>query len=371
MERSGDNAQVTDETTFHVTLAANGKRFEVRADETVLEGARRAGLALPYSCLGGTCGSCKATILAGELAYRQPPLGLDAAEAARHEALLCQAMPRSDLSIVAREVPSAADVPCRMLALKVARLDLLAPDVMGVYLMPPRGTRLRWLAGQYLDVLLAPPRDASEAERAAGTKRRAVSIANAPEESDHIELHVRRVPGGGFTEHVFTEMKVGDVLRIEGPLGTFVPREDSERPMLFVAGGTGFAPIKAIIEHFFFLGTTRAMHLYWGARHAEDIYLPALPAGWVERHPAFGFTPVLSDAPGSARGGLVHEAVLEDHPDLLPFDVYMSGPPGLIDAARRRFVQAGLDESRLYYDSFEYAPDVLAAILAKRAGVRA
>lgn len=363
---TGDNAHVAtpDEIPsgpeFDVTLAQNGKRFAVRADETVLEGARRAGLALPYSCLGGTCGSCKATILDGELAYRQPPLALDAAEEARHQALLCQAMPRSDLVIVAREVPSAADVPRRTMALKVARLDLLAPDVMGLYLVPPRGQRLLWLAGQYIDVLLPEG------------KRRAFSIANAPEESDHIELHIRRVPGGGFTEHVFTGMKVGDILRIEGPLGTFVPREDSERPMLFVAGGTGFAPIKAIIEHFFFLGTTRSMHLYWGARNHEDIYLPTLPARWVDGHPSFAFTPVLSDGDdASVRRGLVHEAVLEDHGDLSPFDVYMSGPPGLIDAARRRFVQAGLDESRLYYDSFEYAPDVLAAILAKRAGVRA
>jgi CDP-4-dehydro-6-deoxyglucose reductase, E3 len=344
---------------YIVTLPASGKSFPVAEDETVLEAARRAGLALPYSCLAGVCGSCKATLLVGECHYpRNPPTGLNAAEVARHQALLCQAVPLSDLVIAAREVASVADIPRRTLPLKLMRKDRLADDVMRLDLIAPRGERLRYLAGQYLDILLPEG------------KRRAFSIANAPHDAEHIELHIRNVAGGGFTHFVFDELSIGHIFRIEGPLGTFVPREDSERPMLFMAGGTGFAPIKAIIEHFLHLGTRRSMHLYWGARTAADLYLRALPERWA-RESQLRFTPVLSateDAEG-AQIGLVHEAVLVNHPDLGAFDVYMSGPPAMIDAGRRAFVQAGLPEDRLYYDSFDYAPDVLAQILRGRAGI--
>jgi CDP-4-dehydro-6-deoxyglucose reductase len=347
---------------FTVTLAGGGRRFDVDPGETVLEAARRAGLALPYSCLGGRCGSCKATIVAGECHYpRQPASALDAAERAHHDALLCQAVPLSDLTIAAREVPSVADFPRRQLALKVVGKEVVAPDVVRVLLKPPRGERLRWLAGQYLDVLLPEG------------KRRAFSIANAPEEGDHVELHIRHVPGGGFTHWVFAEMPIGAVWRIEGPLGTFVPREDSERPIIMVAGGTGFAPLKAIVEHFLHLRSTRPLHVFRGVRDEAELYLRDLPASWAQRHPALFVETVLSEPKGDEAvrhaTGLVHEAVLRNFADLSPFDVYMSGPPALIEAGRRAFVGAGLPEERLYYDSFEYAPDVLAAILRARAGI--
>lgn len=345
--------------THSVTLQANGKRFDVEDDECVLDAARRAGLALPYSCLAGVCGSCKATLLSGDCHYpRNPPSALNAAELARHQVLLCQAVPRSDLVIAAREVASVADIPRRVLALKLARKTLLAPDVMQLMLTPPRGESLKRLPGQYLDVLLP------------GGRRRAFSIANAPHLGGGIELHVRHVAGGDFTEHVFTDLAPGAVLRVEGPLGTFVPREDSERPMIFVAGGTGFAPIKALIEHFLHLGTRRAITLYWGARAPGELYLRELPEQWAAAH-ALRFVPVISDpeAAGGMRAGFVHEAVLEDANELARADVYMSGPPALIDAGRRSFVQAGLAEERLYYDSFDYAPDVLAHILKARAGI--
>jgi CDP-4-dehydro-6-deoxyglucose reductase, E3 len=345
-----------------VTLHGSGKRFSVQADETVLEAARRQGLALPYSCLGGLCGSCKATVISGSCHYpRQPPEALSGDERDHQQALLCQAVPLSDLTVIAREVASVADFPKRTLALKVVEMSLLAPDVMRLMLKAPRGERLRYLAGQYLDVLLP------------GGKRRAFSIANAPEDAELIELHIRNVAGGGFTHHVFAEMAVGEVLRVEGPLGTFVPREDSERRMLMVAGGTGFAPIKAIVEHFLHLGTARPIAVYWGVRAEADLYLPDLSARWLARHAELRFTEVLSEAPPEQRNrhriGMVHEIVLADIPDLSGHDVYMSGPPPMIAAARRAFAHAGLSEERLYYDSFEYAPDVLAAILRGRAGI--
>ncbi|MEO8670815.1 MAG: 2Fe-2S iron-sulfur cluster-binding protein [Tahibacter sp.] len=343
-----------------VILQASGKSFEVAPQETVLEAAQRAGLALPYSCLSGVCGSCKANLIEGQICYpRNPPAALNAAEQARHQVLLCQAVPCSDLRIAVREVASVADMPRRTLALKLREKNRLAPDVMQLWLEPPRGERLTRLAGQYLDVLLTEGR------------RRAFSIANAPHTGDAIELHVRHVAGGGFTGRVFDELEPGAVLRVEGPLGTFVPREDSERPMLLVAGGTGFAPIKALVEHFLHLGTRRAMHLYWGARSAAELYQSQLPHSWARDASNFRYVPVVSDPQErqGLRAGLVHEAVVEDFPDLAEFDVYMSGPPAMIDAGRRSFAAAELADERLYYDSFDYAPDVLANILRNRAGI--
>jgi len=345
--------------SFTVTLQASGKSFDVREGETVLEAAQRAGLALSYSCLAGVCGSCKATLIDGECGYpRNPPSALSAAERARNAVLLCQAVPKTDLVIAAREVASVEDLPRRELDVRVLDKHQLASDVMRLRLAPI-GMKLRWLPGQYIDVLLKDG------------KRRAFSIALAPHFGPNLELHVRHVAGGGFTSYVFDELKSGNTLRIEGPLGTFVPREDSERPLLFVAGGAGFAPIKALIEHFLHLGTRRPMRLYWGARRAEDLYLRELPQVWRREAHDFEWQPVLSDPEiaHDARAGLVHEAVLEDEPVLSAFDIYMSGPPAMIDAGRRLFVEAGLPEDRLYYDSFDYAPDVLAQILSSRAGI--
>ncbi|WP_430392342.1 2Fe-2S iron-sulfur cluster-binding protein [Dyella sp. 20L07] len=347
---------------FTVTIKSSGRHFPVNPGETVLEAAQLAGIALPYSCRAGVCGSCKATLLAGHCTYpRNPPVALSGVAPAQHAILLCQAVPSSDLLIEAREVTSVEDIVRRQLDVVVSRKWMLAPDVIGVQLQPAAGQpRLQWLPGQYLDVLLD------------GGRRRPFSIANHPQADGSIELHVRHVAGGGFTSWVADTLKVGDTLRIEGPLGTFVPREDSERPMVFMAGGTGFAPVKAIVEHFIALGTRRPMRVYWGARNAADLYLRELAEGWVRKAHDLTFEAVISDpeqaAASGLRMGLVHEAVLEDQADLTGYDVYMSGPPAMIDAGRKLFVDAGLPEGRLYYDSFDYAPDVLAQILAGRAG---
>lgn len=346
---------------FTVTLKTSGRRFSVAAGETVLEAAQRAGVALPYSCRAGVCGSCKATLLAGHCDYpRNPPIALDAGALAQHAVLLCQAVPSSDLLLEAREVTSVEDIARRQLDVVVAEKWPLAQDVTGLRLLPAHGERrLKRLPGQYLDVLLDDG------------KRRPFSVANGPQADGMIELHVRHVAGGGFTSWVNDYLQVGDRLRIEGPLGTFVPREDSERPMLFMAGGTGFAPVKAIVEHFIALGTRRPMQVYWGARNAADLYLRPLAEYWARELPNLQFHAVVSDPAQTAgfRTGLVHEAVLADHPDLSGHDLYMSGPPAMINASHRLFLEAGLPEDRLYYDSFDYAPDVLAQIIAARAGI--
>lgn len=351
------------DVSFTVTLKASGHRFRVAEGETVLEAAQRTGLALPYSCRSGVCGSCKAIVLDGTFEYpRNPPSALSAAERAQHAALLCQAVPTSDLLLEVREVRSVEDLPRRELEVTVTQKDRLAPDVVRLRLAPPPGVpRLRWLPGQYVDVLLDDG------------KRRAFSLARAPHLGAELEVHVRRVAGGGFTSWVFDDLQAGGRLRIEGPLGTFVPREDSERPVILVAGGTGFGPVKALVEHFLHLGTRRPLHLYWGARGVADLYLRELPETWAREVPTLDFTAVVSDPgqapPAGLRVGLVHEAVLEDYPDLSGHDVYMCGPPALIDAGRRSFAEAGLPEEHLYFDSFEYAPDVLEKILGSRAGI--
>ncbi|MEO8746285.1 MAG: FAD-binding oxidoreductase [Rhodanobacter sp.] len=246
----------------------------------------------------------------------------------------------------------------RQLDVRVTAKWHLAPDVVGLRLMPGPGEgHLRRLPGQYLDVLLEDGR------------RRPFSIASGPQADAAIEWHARHVAGGGFTSLVDTTLRVDDKLRIEGPLGTFVPREDSERPMLSVAGGTGIAPIKAIVEHFIALGTQRPMELYRGGRSAADLYLLELARQWVRDVPKLRLQAVVSDPESgvSLRRGLVHEAVLEDFPDLSAHDVYMSGPPALVDAGRQLFIDAGAPESNVYFDTFDYAPDVLAQMIAGRA----
>ncbi|WP_130619221.1 2Fe-2S iron-sulfur cluster-binding protein [Dyella amyloliquefaciens] len=346
-----------------VIIQSTGRHFPAAPGETVLEAAQRAGIALPYSCRAGVCGSCKATLIEGHCDYpRNPPLALSGVAPSQHAILLCQAVPRGDLVIEAREVTSVEDIARRELDVVVARKWILAPDVIGLHLKPASDeVRLNWLPGQYLDVLLDEGR------------RRPFSIANHPEADGIIELHVRHVAGGGFTSWVADTLKLGDKLRIEGPLGTFVPREDSERPMIFMAGGTGFAPVKAIVEHFISLGTRRPMRVYWGARSAADLYLRGLAESWASKAHDLVFQAVISETEEAAshgtRVGLVHEAVLEDQPDLAGYDVYMSGPPAMINAGRKLFVDANLPEDRLYYDSFDYAPDVLALILGSRAGI--
>lgn len=328
----------------------------------MLEAAQRAGIALPYSCRAGVCGSCRAVLVSGRIEYpRNPPQALSGENKANQAILLCQAAPLSDLSIEAREVTSVKDVAKRQLNVVVTEKRQLASDVVGLHLQPAPGeTALNWLPGQYLDIVLPDG------------KHRPFSIAGNPRADGTIELHVRHVAGGGFTSWVAHGLSVGDVLRIEAPLGTFVPREDSERPIIFMAGGTGFAPVKAVVEHFIELGSRRQIDVYWGARSAADLYQHELARSWETQAPNLRFHAVVSD-PERAQGlreGLVHEAVLEDHPDLSGFDVYMSGPPPMISSGRVLFAEAGLPADKLYYDSFDYAPDVIESILRGRAGLR-
>lgn len=332
--------------SYQVTIQPSGHKFTVEADQTVLAAALDAGFALPYGCRNGACGACKGKLLAGEVDlgdYQPTTLGKD--EIARGLALFCCARPRGDLEIEVREVSAAKDIPVKTLPCRVERLEKLAHDVMGIWLKLPSNERLQFLPGQYIDFLLKDGR------------RRSFSLANAPEEDALLELHMRFVPGGQFSGHVFNAMKVKDILRINGPLGSFSLRE-SDKPILFVAGGTGFAPIKSILAHAFHHGLDRQMVLYWGAKQRRDLYLPDLPDRWQREHAHFTFIPVLSEpAPGDAwpgRTGLVHQAVLADFADLSGHQVYACGAPPMVEAARRDFIARGLPEDEFFSDAFSY-----------------
>jgi CDP-4-dehydro-6-deoxyglucose reductase len=325
----------------------------VQEGEAVLAAALRQDLVLPYGCRNGACGSCKAKIVEGRVdygVYQKKALTDD--ERAQGKALLCQARPLSDLVVEARTISAAKDIQIKVLPCRVQRMDRLADDVIVLYLKLPANERLQFLAGQYVEFLL---RDGS---------RRSFSMGNAPQDDELIQLHVRHLPGGQFTDHVFGKMKERDILRFEGPLGTFFLREDSQKPIVFVASGTGFAPIKSIIEHALHKGIARPMALYWGGRRPKDLYMNALPQQWATEHAQlFKYVPVISDAlpedGWTGRTGFVHRAVMQDFPDLSGHQVYACGIPVMVDAARRDFTaQCRLPEDEFYADSFTSQADL-------------
>ncbi|MEX0448939.1 CDP-6-deoxy-delta-3,4-glucoseen reductase [Spiribacter sp. 221] len=336
--------------THRIRIADSDHAFDAEEGESVIDAALRAGLMLPYSCRSGTCGTCMGDVVEGSIAYPDGlPPAIDSQQDSAGKALFCQARPASDLVIRVAEVRDAGDIRPRRLPARVEHIEECAPDVRRLFLKLPRDKRLPFLAGQYIDFLLR------------GDQRRSFSLANAPHDDERLELHIRHLPGGVFSGHVFNDMREGALLRFEGPLGNFFLREDSDRPMILMGGGTGFAPIKGIIEHALYIGVDRPMHIYWGARARQDLYLDHLPREWAEQHPHITYTPVLSE-PAESDGwtgatGFVHRQVVEDHPGLGGFDVYMSGPPPMINAARQAFTDAGLPADRLYYDSFEAAPE--------------
>ena len=339
-----------------VRIEPHGRTLRVAAGEPVLQAALAAGLNLPHSCKSGHCSSCRARLVSGEIHYPHGrPLGLTAQEAASGQVLLCQARPRSDLVVEARLIASVADVEIKTLPCRIARLTPLAADVLEVLLQLPAVERLRFHPGQYLDVLLEEGR------------RRSFSIACPPHDAGLLELHVRRVAGGGFTQRLFgtpadgaAALGPGSLLRIEGPMGQF-GYQGGTSPIIMVGGGTGFAPLKSMLRHVLETGIRRDIHFYWGARHVADLYEEQRVLGWTVSHSQLKFTAVLSEATRAEathhRTGWVHDAVLADYPDLSAFEVYAAGPPAMIEAMRSSFPRHGLSPQRLYFDSFDYAPD--------------
>lgn len=331
-----------------VTLQPSGHQFSVADGSTILDAALDAGINLPYGCKNGACGACKGKVLAGQvdLGIAQDN-ALPADERAAGMALFCCAVPLTDVTLEVREVNAARDIPVKTLPCRVQQLERVADDVMVVKLKLPTNERMQFLAGQYIEFLLADG------------KRRAFSLASPPHADDLLELHIRHVPGGNFTDHVFNKMKLKDILRIEGPLGSFFLREDSAKPIILLAGGTGFAPIKGLVEHALHIGIQRPMRLYWGARNRAGLYMNALAEQWAAKN-GITYTPVLSepaDGDGwTGRTGLVHEAVLADHPDLSAYQVYACGAPVMCAAALKDFTAHGLPKEEFFADVFSYAP---------------
>ena len=342
---------------FSITVQPSRHAFTAEAGETVLEAALRQGLLMPYGCRTGACGACRGKVLSGQVDHGKAQTAtLSEEDRAAGYALFCCATAQSDLSIECREIRSSLELPIKTLPAKVSKLERLASDVMLIELKLPATERLQFLAGQYIEILLKDGR------------RRAFSLANAPHADAFLQLHVRLVPGGQFTGHVFDGMKEKDLLRFSGPHGSFFLREDSAKPIVMVASGTGFAPLKAMVEHAIAEQSSkspqssRPISLYWGGRCRADLYLFELAERWAREWPSFRFVPVLSEATEadawSGRTGLVHAAVMQDHPDLSGFQVYACGAPVMVAAARCDFsAQCRLPENEFFSDSFEFSAD--------------
>lgn len=341
-------------STFQITVEPSGRQFSASGQETILAAAIHAGVGLPYGCKDGACGSCKCKKLSGEVTHEAySENALSEAELAAGLILTCRATATSDVVLESRQVTGANAFPIKKMPVRVNALEKLSHDVMRVQLQLPAHTAFQFHAGQYLEFIL---RDGS---------RRAYSMATPPHVAANtpaIELHIRHMPGGKFTDHVFGAMKEKEILRAEGPFGSFFLREDSDKPMVFLASGTGFAPIKALLEHMQHKVMTRPVSLYWGGRRPEDLYMDAWLKELSTSIPNLSYVPVISDALPEdhwiGRTGYVHQAVLDDFADLSGHEVYACGAPVVVDAARSSYTsQRGLPEECFFADAFTSEAD--------------
>ena len=341
--------------SHQITVQPSGHQFEVNENEFILDAALRQGISFPYGCRSGSCGTCLGQIISGEVEYPEGlPITVMEHEHEQGRAAFCVCTAKSDLVLDVKEITSASEIEIKKLPVRVTSLRKLADDVMEMTLKLPANERLAFRAGQYIEFLLKD------------NKRRAFSLANSPSNDEYLELHLRLVEGGYFTQHVFNEMKEKALLRIEGPHGSFFIRDADKnaetatpRPLILIAGGTGFAPIKGMVEQLLEVNNTRPLHIYWGARAKADLYRNDLPLKWAFQHAHINYIPVLSDAKDEddwqGRTGFVHTAVIQDFDDLSNAEVYLAGPPPMIEASKESFARQGLPLDQLFYDSFEYA----------------
>jgi CDP-4-dehydro-6-deoxyglucose reductase len=333
-----------------IRLSGSDLSFSAAPGQSLLDAALDASLNLPHSCKGGNCGSCRARLLRGEIDYPNgPPLGLSETEVADGYVLLCQARARTDLSIEILRISTPDQIHTKRLPARIERAVPLSHDVMGLYLKLPAAEAFEFRAGQYIDVMLS------------GGRRRSFSIASPPRDPRLLELHVRRVEGGEFSAPLFDDQRRGTLLTIEGPLGQFAYR-DGDAPMLLVGGGTGLAPLLSMMRHVVENGIERDIRLYWGVRAERDLYAHAALEDLMNRARAgFSCVPVLSEGSPEWRGrrGWVHQAAIEDVQTIEGYEVYAAGPPAMIEAVRRDFSRHGAAPERVYFDSFDYAPDTL------------
>ena len=345
--------------SFVVTIAEQDLTFTCEENQTILDAAMEAGITIPHGCRNGFCASCKGHLLSGSIDYPEgKPDGIHEDDAAAGDVLLCKAVAQSDLEILVQVMEPQPEIVVKTLPCKVVEVEHLSDDVIKLILQLPAMESFHFKAGQWVYFVLKDG------------KKRAFSLANSPNEQNQLEIQIRHAFGGVFTDFVFNELKVGAMLRIEGPHGTFWYQQD-ERPVLLVAGGTGFAPIKGIFEELSQQPIEHPLHLFWGSRAKKDLYQEQLVQQWVKDH-GIRYTPVLSDPAHddnwSGETGFVHQSVLAAYPDLSQYAVYMAGPPQMIESCRDSFIAAGIDEARLYYDSFDYSTDALKAMKDKENG---
>ncbi|OYT93473.1 MAG: CDP-6-deoxy-delta-3,4-glucoseen reductase [Burkholderiales bacterium PBB3] len=339
---------------FSVTVQPSGRSFTVPNGDTVLAAGINQGIGLPYGCKDGACGSCKCKMLSGAVVHgNHQSKALSPEEEASGYVLTCCAMPQSDLVLESRQVTEAGSLPIKKMPTRVSSMRKASDDVMVIQLQLPANDMFAYRAGQYVEFIL---RDGA---------RRSYSMANAPHLGPGVELHIRHMPGGKFTDHVFGAMKEKEILRIEGPFGSFFLREDSDKPIILLASGTGFAPVKALIEHMQHQGIARKVVLYWGARKPSDLYMQDWVQNQLATIPTLSFVPVVSDASESdawsGRTGFVHQAVMQDFPDMRAYQVYACGAPIVVESARADFVAlCGLDSDEFFADAFTSEADKLA-----------
>ena len=338
-------------STFTVTVEPSGTVFSANADETILAAGIRQGVGLPYGCKDGACGSCKCKMVSGHVVHANfQRKALSVEDEAANFVLTCCATAHSDIVLESRQVTPAGALPIKKMPTRVSSLVKKSADVVVMQLQLPANDAFAFRAGQYIEFIL---RDGA---------RRSYSMANAPHIGPGLELHIRHMPGGRFTDLVFGTMKEKDILRIEGPFGSFFLREDSDKPMVFLASGTGFAPLKALLEHMQHCGITRPATLYWGGRRPGDLYMDDWVQAQLANMPHLRYVPVVSDAlpedQWAGRTGFVHLAVLQDFPDLSGHQVYACGAPIVVESARSAFsAQAGLPADEFFADSFTSAAD--------------
>ncbi|MDO9145011.1 CDP-6-deoxy-delta-3,4-glucoseen reductase [Rhodoferax sp.] len=342
-------------SAFQITIEPSGRTFTTPADETILAAGIAQGVNLPYGCKDGACGSCKCKKLSGSVRHgTHQSKALSEAEEAQGFVLTCCASPLSDVVLESRQVTLAGAFAIKKMPTRIKLMEKKSPDVMRLLLQMPANDRFAYHAGQYIEFLLQ------------GGVRRSYSMASAPQLIEQgLELHIRHMPGGLFTDQVFGSMKERDILRIEGPFGSFYLRDDSDKPIILLASGTGFAPVKAIIEHMQFKGIRRPVTLYWGGRRPFDLYMD----DWVQAKLAemanLRYVPVVSNALAEdhwqGRTGFVHRAVLQDLPDLSGHQVYACGAPIVVDSARADYLAAGLPEDEFYADAFTSEADKVTA----------
>ena len=335
---------------FSITVQPSGRQFSAQSDETLLAAGIRQGVGLPYGCKDGACGSCKCKMLSGSVVHgAHQTKALSPEEESQGLVLTCCATATSDVVLESRQVSAEGALPIKKMPTRVTSLQKVSADVMLIQLQLPANDSFQYKAGQYIEFLL---RDGA---------RRSYSMANAPQ-GNSVELHIRHMPGGKFTDHVFGSMKEKEILRVEGPHGSFYLREESDKAIVMVASGTGFAPIKALLEQMESAGSTRPVALYWGGRRPADLYMD----GWVKefqnRMPSLRYVPVVSDAlekdQWTGRVGFVHQAALEDFQDMREYQVYACGAPIVVESARRDFVaHAGLPPEEFYADAFTSEAD--------------